>query len=94
MKLESDILKLLSKKYPKKKVMGVRFLSKTGENEWKFRFTFKDGNYLSMSDELMVKYDGLKLVEKTDTSIFVSPGVFTIEHDNSVKKTKVKSKTK
>ena len=71
--------------------MGVRFLSKTGENEWKFRFTFKDGNHLSISDELVVEYNGLKLVNKI---IFVSPGVSVIEHDNSIKKSKVKSKTK
>jgi hypothetical protein len=91
MKLEKDILKLLNKKYPRKKIMGVRFLNKTGENEWKFRFTFKDGNHLSISDELVVEYDGLKLVNKI---IFVSPGVFAIERDNSVKKIKAKSKTK
>lgn len=89
MKLENDILKLLKKKYPRKKIMGVRFLNKTAENEWKFRFTFKDGNYLSMSEELVVMYKGLKLVEKI---IFVSPGVFTIEHDNSIKKSKYKTK--
>ena len=45
-----------------------------------------------MSDEMMVHYFGLKLIEKFDTSIFVSPGVFTREHDNSIKK--LKSKTK
>jgi hypothetical protein len=91
MKLESDILKLLKKEYPRKKIMGVRFLSKTGENEWKFRFTYKDGNHLSMSNEFVVEYNGLKLVNKI---IFVSPGVFTIERDNSIKKSKAKSKTK
>lgn len=90
MKLESDILKLLKKKYPRKKIMGIRFLNKTSENEWKFRFTFKDGNHLSISDEFIVEYKGLKLVEKIK---FISPGVFTVEYDNS-KINKQKQKTK
>lgn len=94
MKIEKDIIKLLGKKFPKIELVGIRFLTKTAEQTWSFRCTFKEGDYLSLSDEFIVKYEGLHLVMQKDPSlsIFVSPGISTRERDNSKKKSKSKSK--
>jgi len=84
MKIEEKILKLLKKEFSDKQIMGVRFLKKTSENSWKFRYTYQDGDYLSMSDELEANFEGIVLVLKKN--IFVPPGISTIEYDTSNKK--------
>ena len=91
MKIEKDIKKLLNKKFQDLEIIGIRFLKKTDEQTWKFRYTFRDGDFLSLSDEYTVKYEGLTLVVTEDPTlkIFISPGVFTRERDSSKsKKTK------
>lgn len=90
MKIELKILKLLKKEFSDKEIMGVRFLRKTSENSWHFRYTYRDGDYLSMSEELEVKFEGLIL--KLEKNQFVSPGVSVIEWDNTNKKQKQKQK--
>lgn len=93
MKIEKDILALLKKEILGVEIMGIRFLNKIDEETWVFRYTYKDDeDYLSLSDEFAVKYEGLKLIITVDPRKprFVSPGVFTIERDDSTKKTKKK----
>lgn len=88
MKIEVKILKLLKKEFSDKEIMGIRFLRKTSENSWNFRYTYRDGDYLSVSEELDAKFEGLTLnLEKNQ---FVSPKVSTIEWDNTNKKQKQK----
>lgn len=44
------LLKLLIKKNPKKEILGIRGLTKVGESEYNFRYTYRDGDYVSLSD--------------------------------------------
>jgi hypothetical protein len=37
-------------------------VSKIGESSWSFRFTFRDGDYQSMSEEYIIQYEGVSLV--------------------------------
>lgn len=52
-----EIIKLLNKKYPKREIVGIRGLTKCGENEFNFRFTYKDGDFISISDLIIVNKD-------------------------------------
>jgi hypothetical protein len=89
MKIEEKILKVVKSKFQDKEIAGLRFVSKIGESSWSFRFTFRDGDYQSMSDEYVIQYEGVSLVI-VDTPKFISPGVFTTENDS----TKIKNKQK
>lgn len=44
------LLKLLIKKNPKKEILGIRGLTKVGESAYNFRYTYRDGDYVSLSD--------------------------------------------
>jgi hypothetical protein len=92
MKIEDKILKVVKSKFQDKEIAGVRFVNKIGESSWSFRFTFRDGDYQSMSDEYVIKYEGINLVI-VEENIFISPGVSIIEND-STKKVKNKQKQK
>lgn len=96
MKIEKDILSILAKELPQHEVQGIRFLNKVGEKTWTFRYVYRDGDYLSLSDEFSVKYEGLKLVICVDPKrkVFVSPGIFTSERDSSNIKNKKKYELK
>jgi hypothetical protein len=89
MKIEGKILKEAKTKFQDKEIAGLRFVNKIGESSWSFRFTFRDGDYHSMSDEYVIQYEGVSLVI-VDTPKFISPGVFTTENDS----TKIKNKQK
>lgn len=91
MKIEDKILKVVKSKFQDKEIAGVRFVNKIGESSWSFRFTFRDGDYHSMSDEYIIRYEGINLV--IEENIFISPGVSVIEND-STKKVKNKQKQK
>jgi hypothetical protein len=88
MNIEKKLLSLSKAENKEKDVIGIRFVNKIEENKWKFRFTYRDGDFLSMSDEFEAEFNGLKL-ELVKKPIFVSPGVFTSETDNSSEKEKV-----
>lgn len=90
MKIEEKILKVVKSKFQDKEIAGLRFVSKIGESSWSFRFTFRDGDYQSMSEEYIIQYEGVSLVI-VDTPKFISPGVFIIEKDSA---NKVKNKQK
>jgi len=90
MKIEGKILKVVKSKFQDKEIAGLRFVSKIGESSWSFRFTFRDGDYQSMSEEYIIQYEGVSLVI-VDTPKFISPGVFIIEKDSA---NKVKNKQK
>ena len=90
MKIEEKILKVVKSKFQDKEIAGLRFVSKIGESSWSFRFTFRDGDYQSMSEEYNIQYQGVSLVI-VDTPKFISPGVFIIEKDSA---NKVKNKQK
>jgi hypothetical protein len=90
MKIEDKILEIVKTKFQDKEIAGLRFVSKIGESSWSFRFTFRDGDYQSMSEEYIIQYEGVSLVI-VDTPKFISPGVFIIEKDSA---NKVKNKQK
>jgi hypothetical protein len=48
------IIKILNKKYPKKHIIGIRGLIKSGENEFSFRYVYRVGDYLSISDTMFI----------------------------------------
>jgi len=60
MSIEKRILELVKKTNPKLEIAGLRGLVKTNENEWSFRYTFMDDDYLSISELFKVKFEGLK----------------------------------
>jgi hypothetical protein len=86
MKIEDKILDILKKEFSEKQIIGVRFVKKISETTWEFRYTYQDGDYLSISDKLEAYFEGITL--KLKKNIFISPGVSTIEYDNSNKKVK------
>ena len=88
MNIEERLTELICIENKDKEIQGIRFLQKVEENKWKFRFTFREGDYLSMSEEFEAEFIGLKL-ELVKKSIFISPGVFTIDSDSTEKKEKV-----
>ena len=90
MKIEDRILKTLKFKFQDTEVVGVRFIKKQTEKSWSFRFTYKDGDYLSLSDEYVAEFEGLG-IKMEEVNKFISPGVFSIEKDSA---NKVKNKQK
>lgn len=90
MKIEDRILKNLKFKFQDTEVVGVRFIKKQTEKSWSFRFTFKDGDHLSLSDEYVAEFEGLG-IKMEEVNKFISPGVFIIEKDSA---NKVKNKQK
>lgn len=81
MKIEKTILDFVKSKNKKLEIAGLRGLVRTGENEWSFRFTHRDGDFLSVSKLFKVKLDGIK-----KTPIFIEK--------KSEKKTKKKKSVK
>jgi hypothetical protein len=90
MKIEDKILKVVKTKFQDKEIAGLRFVNKIGEYSWSFRFTFRDGDYQSMSDEYIIQYEGVSLVI-VDKNIFIPPGISIIERDLT---SKIKNKQK
>ena len=84
MKIEDRILKTLKFKFQDTEVVGVRFIKKQTEKSWSFRFTFKDGDHLSLSDEYVAEFEGLE-IKMEEVNKFISPGVFIIENDSAKK---------
>lgn len=62
MKIENIILDFVKSKNKKKEIAGLRGLVRTGENEWSFRFTYREEDFLSMSKLFKVKLDGIKKI--------------------------------
>jgi len=89
MKIEDRILKSIKVKFQNIEVVGIRFVKKVREKSWSFRFTFKDGDYLSLSEEYIAEFEGLN-IKIEDTNKFKSPGISIIEKDE----TKIKNKQK
>lgn len=92
MKIEDKILEIVKTKFQDKEIAGLRFVNKIGESSWSFRFTFRDGDYHSMSDEYVIQYEGVSLVI-VDTPKFIPPGISIIEKD-SISTIKNKQKQK
>jgi len=44
------IIKILKDKFPKKEIIGIRGLTKVGEHDFSFRYVFRSGDHLSISD--------------------------------------------
>lgn len=62
MDIEKNIIDFLKSKNKKLKIAGLRGLVKTGEEEWSFRYTFQEGNYLSISPLMKVRLEGIKKI--------------------------------
>lgn len=62
MNVEQQILKILKKENPNTEIIGLRGLVRTNENIWSFRYTFQEGDYLSLSNEIKVQIQGLSNV--------------------------------
>ena len=58
--MDKIILDLVKQTKPKLEIMDLRGLVKTGENEWSFRYTYRDGDYLTISKLFKVKLDEYK----------------------------------
>lgn len=84
MKIEDKILEIVKNKFQDKEIAGLRFVNKIGESSWSFRFTFRDENHQSLSEEYIIQYEGVNLVI-VDENKFISPGVFIIECDSTKK---------
>ena len=66
MTIEKKILDFVKSKKKNLEIAGLRGIVKTGENEWSFRFTFREKDFLSVSKLFKVKLSG---IEKTPTFI-------------------------
>lgn len=60
MEIEEIILNFIKSKKKKIEIAGLRGLVKTGEEEWSFRYTFRDEDSLSMSNLYKVKLTGIE----------------------------------
>ena len=60
MKIEKNILDFIKKENPTLEIAGLRGLVKSGENEWSFRYTYREDDYLSVSNLLKIKFEGIK----------------------------------
>lgn len=57
MKIEKIILDFIRKEFSDLEIARITGLVKTNENEWSFRFTYRDGDYLSVSNLVKIKLD-------------------------------------
>ena len=62
MNIENRIFDFIKLKNKKLEIAGLRGLTKTGENEWSFRFTYKNGDFLSVSKIIKIEIKGLNKV--------------------------------
>ena len=62
MKIEKNILDFIKKENPTIEIYGLRGLVRSGENEWRFRYTYRDGDFLSVSKLLKIKFEGIKKI--------------------------------
>lgn len=62
MKLEKIILDFVKSKKKNVDIIRIAGLLKTGENEWSFRYTYRDGDFLSISKLFKVKLEGYKKI--------------------------------
>jgi len=62
MKIEKIILNFVKSEKKDLEIAGLRGLVRTGENEWSFRFTFREGDFLTFSDLYKVKLEGLNKI--------------------------------
>lgn len=60
-KIEDKILDFVKSKNKKKNIIGLRGLVQTNEQEWSFRYTYQDGDHLSLSESRTVKVAGLEM---------------------------------
>lgn len=59
MQIEKKILDFLKKENSELEIAGLRGLVKTGENQWSFRFTYRNGDFLSVSNLFKIKLEGI-----------------------------------
>ncbi len=62
MKIETIILDFVKSKKKDVEIAGLRGLVRSGENQWSFRYTYRDGNFLTVSKLLKVKLEGINKV--------------------------------
>jgi hypothetical protein len=60
MRIEEKILDFIKAENKDLEIAGLRGLVKTNENEWSFRFTYMDEDFLSISKLYKVKLEGVK----------------------------------
>ena len=59
MDIKQIILNYVKEKNKKLEIAGLRGLVKSGEYEWSFRFTYMDGDFLSISKMFKVRLEGI-----------------------------------
>jgi hypothetical protein len=62
MEIEKIILDFVRSKKKNLEIAGLRGLAKTGENEWGFRFTYREGDFITLSDFFKVKLEGINKI--------------------------------
>ncbi len=84
-KLNGRITREVNKLLPDIEIIGIRLLKKIDENKWSFCVAFRDGDFLSLSDEFEICCEGigLKIVKNPIQPRFVSPGISVMERDGS-----------
>jgi hypothetical protein len=60
MDIEKTILDFVKKENKSLEIFGLRGLVKSGENEWRFRFVYRDEDFLSVSKLFKIKLEGLE----------------------------------
>lgn len=62
MKIETIILDFVKSKKKNVEIAGLRGLVRSGENQWSFRYTYRKGDFLTLSKLFKVKLDGINKV--------------------------------
>lgn len=60
MKIETIILEFVKSKKKNVEIAGLRGLVRSGENQWSFRYTYRKGDFLTLSKLFKVKLDGIR----------------------------------
>ena len=60
MEIEKIILDFVKSKKKELEINGLRGLARTGENEWGFRFTYRDGDFITLSKFYKIKFHGVE----------------------------------
>ena len=81
MNIETKIINFIKQENKNLEIVGLRGLVKSGEYEWSFRFTYREDDFLSISELIKIQ------ISKEGKTI-------SLKNEKAIKKKKTKTKTK
>lgn len=80
MNIETKIINFIKQENKNLEIVGLRGLVKSGEYEWSFRFTYREDDFLSISELIKIQ------ISKEGKTI-------SLKNEKAIKKKKTKTKT-